>query len=338
MSNPPPILSCDVGGGSCQLNSEPGIGCLYHHRQCMNCLQFSLPSPSVHELSTDGECSPSAIAGHPTMQLRRNRDFTDGEAMCQEHLEDLCGTSEDDDMSPPSEDLCGTSADVDLAEWYLSGKYRKVCVGGDIENIYVGVNQEVWCGWKGAEYVNIPGKKPNTWLKHTSSEEREATLKESGKPPGWKRKLVMNPDDACIFCEVKVTKLQKEKLWLTKKMWLHQWQIFKTLSKHKSSDDAKKKVLSAKHAMAKAKAVMLKAHRMKHQQTKKMKRILDIILRSNKKNFGAEGLRCNEILVDAMKAFDVEVQCPEDGVTPIEAKMVEDAIAGKRLVRPQLKP
>ena len=318
----PPILSCDV---STQLNCHTPIlpdNChqlnvevneLFHK----NLLPFlnvpeiqSLPSPSVHELSTDGECSPSAIAGHPTMQLRRNRDFTDGEAMCQEHLEDLCGTSEDDDMS--------VHADVDLAEWYLSGKYRKVCVGGDIENIYVGVNQKVWCGWKGAEYVNIPGKKANTWLKHTSSEEREATLKESGKPPGWKRKLVMNPDDACIFCEVKVTKLQKEKLWLTKKMWLHQWQIFNKLSKHKSSDDAKKKVLSAKRAMAKAKAVMLKAHRMKHQQTKNMKRILNIILRTNKNNCGAiDKTEVCQAILDAEKAFDVAF-----------SKMVEDAIAG----------
>ena len=76
-------------------------------------------------------------------------------------------------------------------------------------------------------------------------------------------------------------------------MWLHQWQIFNTLSKHKSSDGAKTKVLRAKHAMAKAKAVMLKAHRMKHQQTNTKDKLWLI--------------RCNEILVDAIKAFDVEV-------------------------------
>ena len=140
----PPILSREVN--QLQL-SEP-----LKTRAC----RARIPSStSVQELSTDGECSPSndAIAGHPAMQLRCKRDFTDGEAMCQEHL-----------MSSEDEDLISGNEDVNLEQpWYISGEYRKVCVGGHIEHIYVRHDQVVWCGWKGEEWSNCPGAPPNRW-------------------------------------------------------------------------------------------------------------------------------------------------------------------------------
>ena len=194
------------------------------------------PSPSVQELSTDGECSPSndAIAGHPAMQLRCKRDFTDGEAMCQEHL-----------MSSEDEDLISGNEDVNLEQpWYISGEYRKVCVGGHIEHIWVRHDQAVWCGWKGEEWLNCPGAPPNRWDKHTSSEQCALNAKE--------RQLVM-----------KKVSLEKKMVWLKKKIWLRQWRIFNTLSKRKSNGDAEKMMFKAKRMMVKAKDMLLKTQRMK---------------------------------------------------------------------------
>ena len=118
-------------------------------------------------------------------------------------------------------------------------------------------------------------------------------------------------------------------------MWLHQWQIFNTLSKRNSNDDAKKMMLSANRMMAKAKAVMLKTHRMKRilVQTKNMKRIWNMMLRTNKKTCRTNDKRVCQAILDEMNALD-EVQGPEDGVAQIEAQnspkvnVVQDAIAG----------
>ena len=136
-------------------------------------------SPTV-EAKLEPPSPPPRDAG---IQLRCDRDFTDGEAMFQEHLMssegDISG-NEDVDLEPP---------------WYISGEYRKVCVGGDTENIYVRHDQEVWCGWKGAEWMNCPGERPNTWHKNTSSEQSETTLYAK------ERQLVMNPNEQRKNCK-----------------------------------------------------------------------------------------------------------------------------------------
>jgi hypothetical protein len=147
-------------------------------------------------------------------------------------------------MSSEDDDISGNE-DVDLEPpWYISGEYRKVCVGGDIENIYVRHDQEVWCGWKGAEYMNCPGEQPNTWHKHTSSEQCALNAKE--------RQLVM-----------KKASLEKKRVWLKKKRWLRQWRIFNLLLKRKSNGDAEKMMFKAKRMMVKAKDMLLKTQRMK---------------------------------------------------------------------------
>ena len=174
--------------------------------------------------------------------------------------------------------------------------------------------------------MSCPGERPNTWHKHTSSEHSEATLYAK------ERQLVMNAKWTILNERVK--KERKEKVWLTKKTWLHQWQIFNTLSKRKSNDDAKMMMLSANRMMAKAKAVMLKTQRMKRilVKTKNMKRIWNMMRHTNKKMVTVDKQKCQAIL-DEMKALD-EVQGPEDGVAQMEANnlpkvnVVQDAIAG----------
>ena len=104
--------------------------------------------------SSDGECSPSVDAkleppspppSDAGIQLRCDRDFTDGEAMAQEHLmssEGEISPSEAIELSPHLEQHRSM---VDIP-WWSSGEYRKVCVGGNTEHIYVRRDQAVWCG------------------------------------------------------------------------------------------------------------------------------------------------------------------------------------------------
>ena len=87
--------------------------------------------------------------------------------------------------------------------------------------------------------------------------------------------------------------------------------------------------------MVKATDMLLKTQRMKRilVQTKNMKRIWNMMLRTNQKTCRTNDKRVCQAILDEMKALD-EVQGPEDGVAQIESKnspkvtMVQDAIAG----------
>ena len=90
-------------------------------------------------------------------------------------------------------------------DWWSSGEWRKLCVGGDMENICIPVDTVAWCWYRGDVWLSLGGSLPNRWTKHTKKEEKHTEKAEKHK----------------------------------KKRWLHEWRLwmFKAKKMSKASDD-----------------------------------------------------------------------------------------------------
>ena len=156
-------IDCQKGGYADVLSSSDG--------ELTPSIETKLKPPSL--TASDAKAArrpPSPKPSDAGIPLRCDRDFTDGEAMVQEHLmssESELSPSEAVELSPHLEQ----HRSMEDIPWWSSSEFRKVCVGGNTEHIYVRRDQFVRCGYKGEEWLNCPGELPSRWHKHTSSEQ-----------------------------------------------------------------------------------------------------------------------------------------------------------------------
>ena len=48
--------------------------------------------------------------------------------------------------------------------WYKTGEWTGVNVGGNVENIYVKKNTQIWCGHSGGKWMHPGSGAPNNWF------------------------------------------------------------------------------------------------------------------------------------------------------------------------------